>query len=187
MTVAYIDEVGLGSIFGELVACAAILPNNFYDYRIRDSKQLKHKEIYELAPQLKNRVIFSFGIITTDELNSIRNMYRANQLAMIRAVKNLPKRPSVLLIDGKIKIDLNIDCISIIKGDEKILGIATASIIAKDYRDHLMINKYGNEYQEYDIASNKGYRSPKHIKAIVNHGITKYHRSWIPQIKRILT
>lgn len=186
MTVAYLDEVGMSAVFGDLVACAVILPENFKDNRIRDSKQLKHKDIYSIASELK-WLTHSFGIISSDELNIIKNIFKADQLAMIRAVQQLPERPTVLFIDGKIRLEIGMDCVSIVKGDEKILGIATASILAKNFRDHYIIDTYGKTYNQYDIISNKGYMSPKHKKAILNYGITRFHRKWMPRIQRLLS
>lgn len=184
MSVAYLDEVGMSAIFGELVACAVILPEEFKDSRIRDSKQLKHKEIYSLATEL-DILTHSFGIVSSAELNNIKSMFKADILAMMRAVQGLPEMPSVLFIDGKIKLEIGIDCVSIVKGDQKILGIATASILAKNFRDHHIMNTYGKEYSRYDVISNKGYRSPKHMDAIYKYGITDHHRRWMPQIQRI--
>lgn len=185
MSVAYLDEVGYGSLFGELVACAVMLPEGFYDSRIRDSKQLKHEEIYSLAKEL-DILTHAFGIVSSAELNNIKSMFKADILAMMRAVQGLPEMPSVLFIDGKIKLEIGIDCVSIVKGDQKILGIAAASILAKNFRDHHIMNTYGKEYSLYDVISNKGYRSPKHMAAIRKYGITEHHRKWMPQIQRIL-
>lgn len=186
MTVAFIDEVGMSAIFGELVACAVVLPDGFLDSRVRDSKQLKHKDVYALASELKEKVTFSLGIVSSSELNIMKNIFRADKLAMMRAVQGLPEKPTVLFIDGKIKLELDIDCVSIVRGDEKILGIALASIIAKDYRDHFIMDTYGEEYNKYDVASNKGYRSPKHLVAVRKHGVTEHHRCWMPQVQRVL-
>ena len=185
MPVAYLDEVGLGAAFGELVACAVILPEGYKNRKIRDSKQLRHEVIYAIAKELAP-LTHAFGVVYPDELNVMRNMFNADKLAMMRAIKGLPEMPTVLFIDGKIKLELGIDCVSIVKGDQKILGIAAASILAKSFRDHYIINKYGKEYSSYDIINNKGYRSPRHFRAIRKYGVTDYHRKWMPQIQRLL-
>lgn len=182
---AFVDEVGFGSLFGPMVACAVIIPKSFRMNKVNDSKQLKHKEIYKLAPKLKERVIYSLGIIKSDELNEIRNIYKADLLAIEKAIISLPKKPDAIFIDGRfIPKNVNIPIHTIVKGDTKVFGIAVASIIAKDYRDHLVMSEFGEKFAIYDINNNKGYRSPKHLEAIKRNGITKFHRNWLPEVKR---
>ena len=186
---AFVDEVGLGSIFGPLVACAVLLPDTyFYQDGVNDSKKLKHEEIYRLAPILKRNVTYAFGILHSDELREIKNMFRANQQAIKRAIQNLPRKPDAAFIDGRYPLkNLPIPTYGVIKGDAKVFGIAVASIIAKNFRDHLVMARYGTRYARYDIKSNKGYRSPVHLRAIREWGATGHHRVWMPQIKRILS
>lgn len=184
---AFLDEVGTGAIFGEIVACAVIIPHPFFLEEVDDSKKLKHEKIYELAPKLKEKVIYSFGIVTSEELRSIKNIFKANRLALKKAVKNLPQKPEALFIDGRFKIPTKVPIYNVVKGDSLVFGIAVASIIAKDFRDHYMIEKYGKRYAHYHIKKNKGYRSPDHLIAIREYGTTKHHRIWMPQIEKVVS
>ena len=182
---AFIDEVGLGSIFGELVACAVMIPEPFEMKEVNDSKKLKHEDIYRLAPVLRKKVLFAYGVIPAYELNEIKNMHKANLLAMKKALEGLSEKPDGVFIDGRfVPKDLDIPVHPIVKGDTKVFGIAVASIIAKDYRDHLMMIEYGTTFDDYDIAQNKGYRSPTHLKAIRRLGTTLHHRRWLPDVLR---
>lgn len=185
---AFIDEVGLGSIMGDLVACAVIIPDPFDMDEVNDSKQLKHEDIYRLAPLLKEKVIYSFGVVPPHELNEIKNMHKADLLAMERALALLPEKPDAVFVDGRfIPKGLDTPIHPIVKGDAKIFGIAVASIIAKDYRDHMIMDAHGKTHAIYDVMRNKGYRSPKHLKAIRERGITEYHRRWLPDVRRALS
>lgn len=185
---AFIDEVGKGAVFGEHVACAVMLPIEFNIEEVDDSKKLKHECIYQLAEQLKPLVHYGLGIVSCQELGLIRNMHRANLLAMKRALENLPIVPDALFIDGKYPIGgTTAPTYTVIQGDSKVFGIAVASIIAKDFRDHLMMDRYGHKYSQYCISSNKGYRSPAHLTAIRRCGVTRLHRTWMPQIQKVLS
>lgn len=183
---AFIDEVGMGAIFGELIACAVLITAPFENALVNDSKRLKHETIYRLAPELRNRVIYSYGIVSAKEVCKIRNLVSADKLAMQRAVNGLPVRPDALFIDGIHPIEYPCPVYTIIKGDEKVFGIAVASIIAKDYRDRFIVEHYGNKYARYSIASNKGYRSPDHLMALRIYGVTDLHRFYMPQIKQVI-
>lgn len=185
---AFIDEVGYGSIFGPLVACAVIIPESFKMEEVNDSKKLKHEDIYRLAPILRDKVIYSYGVVPPHELNEIRNMHKADLLAMERALILLPDKPDAVFIDGRfIPKGIDVPIHPIVKGDTKVFGIAVASIIAKDYRDHMVMDQFGEIFSMYDIKSNKGYRSPKHLAAIREQGITESHRRWLPDVKRALS
>lgn len=186
---AYADEVGLGAIFGELVACAIMIPKPFTMKGVNDSKQLKHEDIYHLAPKLRKKVQHSFGIVSCEELNVLKNMHKANQIALKRSVENLPEKPDAVFVDGPFHIeDLDIPTHPVVKGDARIFGIAVASIIAKDHRDHMVMEKYGKKYPYYHIESNKGYRSPDHMIGIRLHGIVNpFHRGWLKQIQDVLS
>ena len=184
---AFIDENGLGCIFGPLVACAVMLPIQFSDDRVKDSKKIKHEDIYSLAPYLSTMVTYSFGVVNSEEILKIRNTFKANRLAMVRAVQGLPKKPDALFIDGKYTLpESGVESYAVIKGDDKIFGISVASILGKNFRDQLVMREYGFKYQKYDIKNCKGYRSPKHLIAIRKYGVTEEHRTWMPQIQRVL-
>src|SRR6056297_1898034 len=113
-----------------------MIPEPFEMDLVNDSKQIKHKDIYRLAPTLREKVLFSYGVIQIQELNKIKNMHKADLIAIKRALENLPENPDAVFIDGRfIPADVNIPVHPIVKGDTKVFGIAVASIIAKDYRD----------------------------------------------------
>jgi ribonuclease HII len=188
---AYIDCVGTGAIFGSIVACAVAIPNQFQNYRINDSKLLPHKLIYKLAPELKTKVVYAFGSVSAKELLlTIKNNLKGEHIAMTRAVMALKEKIEIdsVFVDGKYTLpNTNITSYAVIRGDQKVFGIAVASIIAKDVRDHLLMKRYGEKYSAYHIISNKGYRSPKHISALRKFGpVYPLHRTYLPQFKYIL-
>jgi ribonuclease HII len=184
----------LGAIFGDLVACAVMMPTKFLMPVVDDSKKLSHETIYKIAPKLRKMVQFSLGVVSSSELLSLSNMGHGNQIALKRAIEGLPEPPDAVFVDGCHPIHgLKIDNFPVIKGDSKVFGIAVASIIGKDYRDHLVMDLYGQKYARYHINSNKGYRSPDHLIGIRFNqlkeggpGISKHHHAWMPQIKKVL-
>lgn len=172
--IAGIDEVGRGPLVGPVVTAAVILPKDFYDERINDSKKLtekKREQLYDVI--MENAVSVGIGISSEDVIDDI-NILEATKKAMIEAVNNLSVKPEHLLIDA---VNLNVDIpqTSIIKGDAKSESIAAASIIAKVTRDRMMI-ELDKEHPEYDFKHNKGYGTKKHIDAIEKYGILKEHR-----------
>jgi ribonuclease HII len=185
---AFMDSVGSGAILGPIVACAVMLPEAFDRPEVDDSKKLKHDLIYTLAPVLKKKMVFSIGIAEVEEIREFRSTFQADKLAMLRAVKGLKEAPDALFVDGDKKYAPRLCPMeyTIVKGDGKVFGIACASIIAKDLRDHLVIDRYGQQCARYHICSNKGYRSPAHLRAIKKWGVTLHHREYMPQIQRIL-
>ena len=186
-TPAFVDEVGYGAMFGELVACAVIVPEGYSLEGVKDSKQLKRKTIYKLAKQLKKGVIYSFGIVSVKEIMGIQNIAKADDLAMTRAVNGLRLKPDAVFIDGqKCPKKIKQNKYAVIGGDSKLFGISAASIIAKDFRDHLITEKYASKFKVYHLDTNKGYRSPSHLMAIRKYGITKYHRSYMKQVQDVL-
>ena len=183
---AFVDSVGNGAIFGCLVACAVMNPNKFWLNDVNDSKKLKHREIYRIAPILKRNIIYSLGIVSAEEIREIKNIFKAEKIAMKKAIKGLPVKPDAVFVDGKYTLP-EYNSYAIIRGDSRNFGIACASIIAKDYRDHFMMENYPGIYEWYDIKKNFGYKSPKHFIAIRKYGLTDNHRFWFPQIKRVLS
>ena len=172
--IAGIDEVGRGPLVGPVVTAAVILPRDFYDERINDSKKLTEKKrelLYDVI--MENAVSVGIGISSEDVIDEI-NILEATKKAMIEAVNNLSVKPEYLLIDA-VKLNIDIPQISIIKGDAKSESIAAASIIAKVTRDRMMI-ELDKEHPEYDFKHNKGYGTKKHIDAIEKYGILKEHR-----------
>lgn len=170
------DEAGRGCLAGPVFAAAVILPQDFSNDLLNDSKQLTEKQRYLLRPIIeKEALAWAVGVVTAEEIDKI-NILAASFLAMHRAVDDLKIRPEHLLIDGNRFIPYrNVPFTTIVKGDGKMASIAAASILAKTYRDDFM-NKIAVEYPQYDWLSNKGYPTVKHRNAIKEYGITPYHR-----------
>ena len=178
-----VDEAGRGCLAGPVFAAAVILPEDFQNELLNDSKQLTEKQRYELRPIIEAQAIaYAVGIVFPDEIDRI-NILNASFLAMTRAVESLIVKPEHLLIDGnRFKSKLLIPFTTIVKGDGKMMSIAAASILAKTYRDDYM-NKIAEEYPAYDWLENKGYPTAKHRDAIAQHGITPYHRLTFKGVK----
>ena len=170
------DEAGRGCLAGSVFAAAVILPHNFKNELLNDSKQLTEKQRYALREVVeKEAVAWAVGIVTPEEIDKI-NILNASILAMHRAVDQLIVTPEHLLIDGnRFKKYKEIPHTTVVKGDGKYLSIAAASILAKTYRDDYM-NRLHEEFPVYDWDHNKGYPTKKHRAAIALHGTTSYHR-----------
>jgi ribonuclease HII len=172
--IAGIDEVGRGPLVGPVVTAAVILPAEFYDERINDSKKLSEKKreiLYDVI--MKNAISVGIGMSSSEIIDEI-NILEATKKAMKEALNNLNIKPEHVLIDA-VKLDIDIPSTSIIKGDAKSQSIAAASIIAKVTRDRMMY-ELDKKHPEYDFAHNKGYGTKKHIEAIKKYGILKEHR-----------
>ncbi len=170
------DEAGRGCLAGDVYAAAVILPPDFENELLNDSKQLTETQRYQLREIIeKEAVAWAVGIVTAAEIDKI-NILRASILAMHRAVDKLAVRPQHLLIDGnKFSPYPGITHNTVVKGDATYMSIAAASILAKTYRDDYML-ALAKEYPMYDWQSNKGYPTAKHRAAIREHGTTPYHR-----------
>ena len=170
------DEAGRGCLAGSVYAAAVILPENYQNDLLNDSKQLTEKRRYQLREIIeRDAVAWAVGIVTPEEIDKI-NILNASILAMHRALDQLKVRPEAIIVDGnKFKPYQKLPHTTIVKGDGKYLSIAAASILAKTYRDDYM-NELAKEYPQYDWLSNKGYPTKKHRDAIRQYGITPYHR-----------
>lgn len=170
------DEAGRGCLAGDVYAAAVILPPNFENELLNDSKQLTEAQRYRLRNIIeKEAVAWAVGIVTAAEIDKI-NILRASILAMHRAVDKLKVRPEHLLIDGnKFSPYPGITHNTVVKGDATYMSIAAASILAKTYRDDYML-AIAKEYPMYDWQNNKGYPTAKHRAAIREHGTTPHHR-----------
>ena len=170
------DEAGRGCLAGSVYAAAVILPEDYQNELLNDSKQLSEKKRYQLREIIeRDAVAWAVGIVTPEEIDKI-NILNASILAMHRALDQLKVRPEAIIVDGnRFKKYQNIPHTTIVKGDGKYLAIAAASILAKTYRDDYM-NHLAEEYPQYDWFSNKGYPTKKHREAIKQFGITPYHR-----------
>lgn len=170
-----IDEVGRGPFAGPVVACAVILPPNSQILYLNDSKKLsekKREELYDVI--MKEAVAVGIGMrdsVRIDEINILQATYEA----MRDAIANLKVQPAVLLNDAVTIPGVEIKQIPIVKGDAKSVSIAAASIVAKVTRDRMMV-EYDKQYPGYDLASNKGYGTQKHIEALQTQGPTPIHR-----------
>ena len=170
------DEAGRGCLAGSVYAAAVILPDDYQNEMLNDSKQLTEKKRYQLREIIqRDAVAWAVGIVTPEEIDKI-NILNASILAMHRALDQLQVRPEAVIIDGnRFKKYKNLPHTTIVKGDGKYLSIAAASILAKTYRDDYM-DELAKEYPQYDWLSNKGYPTKKHREAIRQFGITPYHR-----------
>lgn len=170
------DEAGRGCLAGAVFAAAVILPADFRNEMLNDSKKLTEKQRYELRDIVEsNALAWAVGIVTPEEIDKI-NILNASFLAMHRAVDQLELRPQHLLVDGnRFNPYPGVPHTTIVKGDGKYLSIAAASILAKTYRDDYM-NRLAEEFPMYDWKKNKGYPTKKHREAIKKYGTTPYHR-----------
>ena len=170
------DEAGRGCLAGPVYAAAVILPPDFRNELLNDSKQLTEKQRYALRPVIEAAAVaWSVGVVDNEGIDRI-NILSASILAMHRAIDGLCVRPEHLLIDGnRFRPYPGIPHTTIVKGDGKMMSIAAASVLAKTYRDDFM-NRIAQEYPQYDWLSNKGYPTAKHRAAIREFGTTPYHR-----------
>ena len=170
------DEAGRGCLAGSVYAAAVILPEDYQNDLLNDSKQLTERRRYQLREIIqRDAVAWAVGIVTPEEIDKI-NILNASILAMHRALDQLKVRPEAVIVDGnRFKPYQKLPYTTIVKGDGKYLSIAAASILAKTYRDDYM-NRLAEEYPQYDWRSNKGYPTKKHRDAIRQFGITPYHR-----------
>jgi len=181
-----VDEVGVSAIAGPLIACA-YSPNKKIANHLKDSKQLAPKERLELAKELINNGLYSFGIVSVDIINSYKNLNWCSKLAMIQALgpflnflKHNDKITARITIDfHNIPIRINGLTIALPKADENYYEVAAASIIAKVFRDYLMIKIGKSMKNRYDFISNKGYRSKRHFQDILKYGPSKWHRIYL--------
>lgn len=172
--IAGIDEAGRGPLVGPVVAAAVILPFNYKNNEINDSKKLSEKKREELF-DIINKEALSIGIsIINNKIIDEINILNATKLAMKEAINNLSIKPEHILIDA-VKLDIDIPSQNIIKGDAKSISIAAASIIAKVTRDRIMIN-LDKQFPEYGFKKHKGYPTKKHLENIEKYGILDNYR-----------
>lgn len=176
LTEAGCDEAGRGCLAGSVYAAAVILPADYNNPLLNDSKQLSLKKRLELREQImRDAVAWAVGVVTAEEIDKM-NILRASLLAMHRALDGLAVRPEAIIVDGnRFTPYKDIPYTTIVKGDGKYQSIAAASVLAKTFRDDYM-NAIAEEYPYYDWQSNKGYPTKKHREGIRLHGISPYHR-----------
>jgi ribonuclease HII len=170
--IAGVDEVGRGALAGPVIAAAVILKNDIEG--LKDSKKISEKKRIELSNEIKKNSYFAIGSASHNEIDEI-NIHNASLLAMKRAILNLPIKPNMILVDGKFKPNLKTQMKAIIGGDSKHSEISAASIIAKVYRDNLMI-EYSKKYMKFNLNKNKGYGTRDHLEALKNNKYSVIHR-----------
>ena len=170
------DEAGRGCLSGPVVAAAVILPFNYHNELLNDSKQLSEAKRKILRPIIeKDALAFGVSFIDEKEVDQL-NVLQASITGMQRAIAIMSITPEYVIVDGnKFKPYKDIPFKTIVKGDAKFMSIAAASVLAKTYRDDFM-EKIHKEFQVYNWKKNKGYPTKEHRKAIQEYGITKYHR-----------
>ena len=170
------DEAGRGCLAGSVYAAAVILPDDYQNQKLNDSKQLTAKQRYALRDEIeRDAVSWALGVVTAQEIDEL-NILRASILAMHRAVDALKVRPQALIIDGnRFTRYHDLPHTTIVKGDGKYLAIAAASILAKTYRDDYMKMLHA-EYPYYGWDHNAGYPTKEHRQGIAQHGTSPYHR-----------
>lgn len=170
------DEAGRGCLAGPVTAAAVILPANFENKTLNDSKQLSEKTREKLRPIIEEQAV-SFAVthlepVVIDEINILNASIKAMQESILK----LNPKPEYIIVDGnRFKPVLDIPHSCIVKGDAKFMSIAAASVLAKTYRDEYM-NRIHEEFPMYNWKQNKGYPTQEHREAIRKYGVTKYHR-----------
>lgn len=183
--IAGVDEAGRGPLAGPVVAAAAILPEGFRNFGLRDSKLLPEDvrdELYEKI--LESGILFGIGIVNHRVIDRI-NIYQATQLAMRKAISRLSRKPQVLLVDGMKLSGVGMVQEKVVKGDRKVLSIAAASVIAKVTRDRIM-QKFDLIYPGYGLAKHKGYPTKSHCTCIRKNGLLPIHRKTYGPVLRVL-
>ena len=171
------DEAGRGCLAGPVYAAAVILPPDFHNDLLNDSKQLTEAKRYQLRQVIQREAVaWAVGVVDNHEIDQI-NILRASILAMHQALDGLQVRPQEIIVDGnRFTPYHDLPYTTIVKGDGKYMSIAAASILAKTYRDDYMTQLH-DEHPAYDWKSNKGYPTKAHRQAIRTHGVTEHHRT----------
>jgi len=186
LRIAGVDEVGRGPMFGPVVAAAVILAPKCRLEGLNDSKKLSEKKRNQLDIEIReNAVAWAIAAIDVETINQL-NIRNASLLAMKRAVEQLALTPDYLLIDGVDTIDFACPQQAVVQGDGTSFSIAAASILAKVYRDRMIV-ELDNQYPGYGLASHKGYCSAEHMAALAKLGPTPLHRkNWSPVAQTVL-
>ncbi|MFD2925506.1 ribonuclease HII [Halobacillus naozhouensis] len=182
--IAGIDEAGRGPLAGPVVAAAVILPASFYLEGLNDSKQLSPIQREDFFEVIKKEADYGVGTVSNEEIDQW-NIYRAAKMAMKQAVEQLPIPPDHLLIDAMTLEGMTGSQQSLVKGDQRSVSIAAASIIAKVTRDRVM-KRIDEQYPDYDFASNQGYGTQQHLRALATYGPTPYHRKSFAPVKDLI-
>jgi ribonuclease HII len=179
-----LDEVGRGSWAGPVVVGAVIINRNYDCTGINDSKTLSKSMLRRLNDQILAHHTCSIGVCNIEEINN-SNISLATTLAMYRALEKLLIKPTMIFVDGNVKLESNVPVLNIIKGDSISVSIAAASIIAKVYRDNNMA-ELAKDYPQYLWHQNVGYGTKKHLEQIIKCGISPHHRINYKPIQQII-
>ena len=182
---AGVDEVGRGCLAGPVVAAAVILKKGINLKILRDSKKISYKKREKIAEHIKQNSYFGIGVSSVEEIQDL-NILQASLLSMKRAIDELKIKPELILVDGNFAPKGIKNYKTIINGDEKIKEISAASIVAKVYRDRLMI-RLSEKYSNYAWESNFGYGTKAHLDGLKKFGITSHHRKSFKPIHKILS
>ncbi len=182
--IAGVDEAGRGCLAGPVVSAAVIFKKEAVLKNIKDSKKLSFEQRLIFSKDIKKNSFYSIGVASVAEIEKI-NILQASLLSMKRAILNLSKRPDLILVDGIFAPRINNKCRTVIKGDEKIKCISAASILAKVYRDKIMI-KMSKKFKNYFWDKNFGYGTKQHIEGLKKYGITTMHRKNFRPIHNML-
>ena len=182
--IAGVDEVGRGCLAGPVVSAAVILKKGIKIENLKDSKKLNFGQRIEISKNIKKNSYFSIGVASVEEIEKL-NILKASLLSMKRAIMNLSKKPDLVLIDGIFAPKVSNPCKTVVKGDEKIKCISAASILAKVYRDKIMI-KMSKKYKNYSWNKNFGYGTKQHLMGLKKYGLTTMHRKNFKPIHKML-
>ena len=185
MITAGVDEVGRGCLAGPVVSSAVVLKETVNISMLKDSKKISFKKRIEIAEHIKLNSIYAIGMASVEEILKI-NILQAALLSMKRAIDQLSVKPELILIDGNFAPQGLKNFKTIINGDEKVKSISAASIIAKVYRDKLMI-KLSEKFQNYAWERNFGYGTKAHMEGLKKFGITSHHRKGFKPIHKMLS
>ena len=185
MITAGVDEVGRGCLAGPVVSAAVILKENVNLKLLKDSKKIAFKKRIEIAEHIKLNSTYAIGLATVEEILNL-NILQAALLSMKRAINKLSIKPELILIDGNFAPRGLKNFKTIINGDEKVKSISAASIIAKVYRDQLMI-KLSEKFQNYAWERNFGYGTKAHMEGLKKFGVTSQHRRGFKPIHKMLS
>ena len=182
--IAGVDEVGRGCLAGPVVSAAVILKKGVLIKNLKDSKKLTFEQRIEVSKNIKKNSFFSIGVASVKEIEKL-NILQASLLSMKRAILSLSRKPDLILVDGIFAPQVFNKCKTVIKGDEKIKCISAASILAKVYRDKIMI-KMSKKYKNYSWNKNFGYGTKQHILGLKKFGLTTMHRKNFEPIHKML-
>ena len=191
LLIAGVDEVGRGALAGPVVACAVLFDKDLLEYaekllgkEVNDSKLLSPAQREKLYRKIRELAPTSIGKVSNKKIDKI-NILEATKLAMRKAILSLPSRPDIVLVDGNLKLNLDIPQLQVIDGDRLCFSISCASIVAKVVRDRIM-ERLHYRYNQYNFKRNKGYGTKEHIESLYLYGPSPIHRRSFSPIRQAL-